>query len=48
MSSPTIFYVVQRMIDESRTPDATTKSTAFCLGFCPGLTVEIAGLHRID
>ena len=48
MSSPTIFYVIQRMIDESRAPDAATRSTAFCLGFGPGLTVEIAGLHRIE
>ena len=48
MSSPTIFYVVSRMIEEARLPNAPTKSTAFCLGFGPGLTVEIAGLHRIQ
>jgi predicted naringenin-chalcone synthase len=48
MSSPTIFFIVQRMIEESDLQGPERKSRAVCLGFGPGLTVEIAGLHRVN
>ena len=48
MSSGTIFFVIDRMMEEAKKKDADTKDTAFCLGFGPGLTVEIAALHKIE
>ena len=47
MSSPTIFFVIDSMIEEAKQTVSQTKSTAFCLGFGPGLTMEMVGLHRI-
>ena len=48
MSSGTIFFVIDRMMEEAKKKDAVTKDTAFCLGFGPGLTVEVAALHQIE
>lgn len=41
MSSPTILFVIESMMKDAR------KDRAFCLGFGPGLTVEVLGLHRM-
>jgi predicted naringenin-chalcone synthase len=44
MSSATILFIIQRMAAEHG-PDS--KTSAFCIGFGPGLTVEMAALHKI-
>jgi len=50
MSSCTIFFVIKRMQEEqyqAAADCANLKNSAFCLGFGPGLTIEVAGLHKI-
>lgn len=47
MESGTIFFVIQHMMEEAKRKGSTTRSSAVCLGFGPGLSVEILGLHRV-
>merc|ERR1711982_288752 len=47
MSSATIFFVLDDLLKCTEENPSETKSTAVCLGFGPGLTLELATLHRI-
>lgn len=44
MSSPTIFFVIKHLFDDP----TVTRKKVFALGFGPGLTVEAAGLAKIE
>lgn len=47
MSSGTIFFVLNEMMNKQKAQPSDVKPTALCLGFGPGLTLEIAILHHI-
>lgn len=47
MSSPTILFVLEEMMNEAKKNPSNVKDTAVCFGFGPGLTLEIAELRRI-
>lgn len=44
MSSPTIFFVIKRMLEDTK---ESQSKDAICLGFGPGLTAEFFALHKI-
>ena len=47
MSSPTIFFVLQRMMEkQEKQGNESRKTHAVCMGFGPGLTVEVTTLQR--
>jgi len=46
MSSPTIFFVIKRMLDEAK-QSSSSKQDAICIGFGPGLTCELGALHKV-
>lgn len=45
MSSPTIFFVIKRLLDEAK--ETPSKKDAICLGFGPGLTAELCAIHKV-
>ena len=47
MSSATIFFVLEELMKEAEQRPTEIKPNAFCCGFGPGLTLEIAVLRRI-
>ena len=47
MSSGTIFFVLERLLQDAKENPEGVKPTAVCFGFGPGLTLEIAQLRRI-
>ena len=47
MSSPTILFVLARMLEKEKRSPGSVRDTALLMGFGPGITIELVALCRI-